>query len=404
MSRKTLLVLAASRYQLDTIRTARRLGYRVVTTDNVPSNPGHALADQSYNVDIADLDGVLQIAIDQKVNGIIAACTDVGVPTAAYVAEKLGLKGAPYKSARILTNKESFRAFLINHGIPVPENFGIDAAFIPPREIFDRGPWILKPDQSSGSKGVFIVESVDEYERYFEETLSFSPEGRGILERFVDGIQGTCEGILLDGEIARAFFLDRQTVDAPYVATCGHNVPTLLPRSKQDAVLARVSQVWKKLRITDGPFDCDFVVGSDEIYILEMSPRIGGNSISTLLRSAAHFDIVEHSVREACGENPRLDSNRDMSPTAIVIFGTSEAGLLMFDSRELRQLMREPWVENLSMDLPIGAHVQPFVNGRNRVGEALLHGRHRDELDYHVREVRRRLTVTATSVRAALGM
>ena len=51
---KTILVLAASRYQLPTITSAKRLGYRVITTDNLPENPGHALADVNYLVDTLD--------------------------------------------------------------------------------------------------------------------------------------------------------------------------------------------------------------------------------------------------------------------------------------------------------------------------------------------------------------
>ena len=86
MSRPALLVLAASTYQLRTIRTAKRLGYRVVTTDNVPTNPGHALADQAYSTDTTDLEGVLAIARRERLDGVIAPCTDVAVPTAAVFA------------------------------------------------------------------------------------------------------------------------------------------------------------------------------------------------------------------------------------------------------------------------------------------------------------------------------
>ena len=112
MSKKKLLVLAASAYQVDTILTAKRLGYVVLTTDNVPGNPGHELADRAYDVDTTDREGVLRIAQSEGIAGIIAPCTDVAVETAAYVSSTLGLQGVPPASAELLTRKLAFREFL----------------------------------------------------------------------------------------------------------------------------------------------------------------------------------------------------------------------------------------------------------------------------------------------------
>src|SRR5690606_27437985 len=123
---KTLLVLAASLYQVAAIETARRLGYRVVTTDNAPANPGHALADKSYGVDTTDVDAVLELAVRENISGVIAPGTDVAVVTAAVVAERLRLPGPPPEAARILTDKFAFRRFLANGGLPCPRVHAID--------------------------------------------------------------------------------------------------------------------------------------------------------------------------------------------------------------------------------------------------------------------------------------
>ncbi|NMQ18946.1 hypothetical protein E4P82_06820 [Candidatus Competibacter phosphatis] len=108
MTRKTLLVLAASRYQIPIITTAKRLGYRVLTIDNVPDNPGHALADQACFIDTTDIQGVLAVARRERVDGVIAACTDVAVPTAAVVAQALDLPGISPDAARITCDKNLF--------------------------------------------------------------------------------------------------------------------------------------------------------------------------------------------------------------------------------------------------------------------------------------------------------
>jgi biotin carboxylase len=395
MNRKTLLVLAASLYQLDTIETAKRLGYRVLTTDNVPTNPGHALADKSFQVDTTDKDGVLDLARSERIDGIIACCTDVAVPTAAYVAEQLRLPGPSLVSANTLCDKPAFREFLCAHGFPSPEHYRLGEGFRPQDGLFDGRRWILKPDRSSGSKGIFVVGSESEFRVRFPETAKFSPSGAGILEEYIEGAQGTCEGVLKDGRMALACITDRQTVDPPYVATRGHRVPTTLPAHARERLLSTLGKLWGELGVTDGPFDCDFVATREEVYIIEMTPRIGGNSLAALLRKAADFDIVEYSVRQACGDDGPLPDRLEIRPTAIVIFGVSKPGRLSYDEREAEALRSEEWVDSISFDGNLGDSVLPFINGRHRVGQALIVGKDRTDLDSKAAELSDRLRMEA---------
>jgi biotin carboxylase len=395
VSKKTLLVLAASRYQLGTIATAKRLGYRVITTDNVPDNPGHALADRAYSVDTTDGASVLAIAREERVDGVIAPCTDVAVPTAALVARELGLSGPPLEAAQILTDKVRFRRYLAEIGIPQPRWFRVTRETLPDPAIFDEGPWILKPDSSSGSKGIFIVRSEAEFLRRRGESLEFSAGRTAILEQFIDGAQGTCEGMLQGGQVAFGCVTDRQTVEPPHTTTSGHLVPSRLPAAIRGRLIAVLERLWGLLGVTEGPFDCDFVVHGGEVYLLEMSPRLGGNSLPTLLRAAYDLDLVALAVRHACGDSAGLPRLPEPAPTAALILGTDRSGLLAFDPAELAALRGESWVLHLSLDVAAGTPVQPYINGRHRVGQALLRGADRDDLDVKVEQLRRRLAVEA---------
>ncbi len=392
---KTLLVLAASLYQLDTIQRAKELGFRVITLDNRPQNPGHVLAAKSYIVDTTDREAVLSVARQERIDGIIAPCTDVAVPTAAYVARSMKLTGVPVECAAITCSKILFREFLKRQGFPVPASIRITSGSEAASIDFGQGPWILKPDRSSGSKGIFVVHSAAEYRARLPETLSFSPSGEAILERFIDGFQGTCEGILQGGSLVLTFILDRQTAPKPYVTTCGHHLPTRLPENLQQALRSMLEKVWGLLGVWDGPFDCDFVASADDIYLLEISPRMGGNSISTLLRKAADFDIVEYSVRHALGERTDLQAFCRIRPTAVILFGVFEAGGLGVDLSELMALRKEPWVDSLSLDVEPGDAVMPFIDGRHRVGQAVIYGSTREDLDAKVVELKRRLCLHA---------
>jgi biotin carboxylase len=395
MPKKSLLVLAASHYQLDIIRTAKRLGYRVITTDNQPSNPGHALADQSYLVSTTDQDAVLELARAERIDGVVAACSDVAVPTAAHVAEALQLPGPSVHCASIVTNKITFRRFLRERGLPVPRSHVVDANTRFEASVFDAQRWIIKPDDSSGSKGVFIISSPGEFVERLPEALRFSSTGHAILEQFIDGAQGTCEGFLYDGAIALNCILDRQTAPAPYVTTCGHHVPTRLPASAQAALLAQLAEIWAALGVSTGPFDCDFVVDGERVYLLEISPRIGGNAIADLLRKAIDFDIVEASVKLACGDLTGAPRAQAAKPTAVVLLGVFSQGRLSYDCAAVEALRGESWVHALTLDKSVGEAVQPFMNGRHRVGDAIVVGADRDELDQRVAQLKTRLRLRA---------
>ncbi len=394
-NKPTLLVLAASHYQCETIRTAQRLGYRVVTTDNRPDNPGHRLADRSYEVDTTDRAGVLAIARAEKIAGVLAPCTDVAMPTAADVAGALGLRGPSVASTATACDKMLFRQFLERHRFPVPQWQELHGTEDPQLAWPGDGRWIVKPSQSSGSKGIVVVESEEELHAAFPAALAFSKSGEALIEQFLDGHQGTLEGWLRAGEIAWSCLLDRSTAWLPHTATHGHATPSRLSAAQSDAVLETVTRLWRELGVSDGPFDCDFVVLGHTVYILEVSPRLGGNAICELVRSAFGFDLVEHTVRWACGEAATPLPTSAPRPRAIVLLGTTTAGRLRYDEAEAAALTGESWVQSLEWDAPSGSPVQPFTDGRHRVGQALLAAADRDELDARVREVRERLQVRA---------
>lgn len=389
MSKKNLLVLAATQYQVPFILEARRMGFRVITVDNIPSNPGHALADSAYIVDTTNIPGVMAVALQENVQGVLAACTDVALPAAAAVAETLKIPGPNRMAVETVCDKIAFRRWQQSRGLPAPATV---LPTDPPENIFKRGWWILKPARSSGSKGVFIVRTPSELRDRLAETLRFSSDSRAILEQFMPGRQITCEGILVGGRIAAAWILDRQIPAPPFVVTIGHHVPTMLTGLQQTALISAVGECWRLLGVTDGPFDCDAVVDGLHVCILEMTPRVGGNSISRLLKTAYGFDIVNYAVRQALGESlPQILDNNRGRPAGLCLLGVDRAGILQYAKEELERLQDEPWVAHLQMDFAPGDKVDAFINGRCRLGEAIVLGENRNSVDARVNELKLRL-------------
>lgn len=155
------MALGGNIIQAEAVATAKRLGYYVICADAHEDAPGLAIADERCNVNIMDKDAVFSACKELRIDGIIPYCSDALAPVAAYVAEKLGLPSHPYQSVITLTRKDKFRAFLRDNGFAVPESesfTALDEAVLFAEGLFSKGyKIIMKPVDSSGSRGVYVA-------------------------------------------------------------------------------------------------------------------------------------------------------------------------------------------------------------------------------------------------------
>lgn len=306
---KKLLLLGGSAQQIVAIETAKRLGCFTVLCDYLPDNPGQDYADRFYLVSTTDKEAVLKVAVEEKIDGILAYASDPAAPTAAYVAEKLGLPGNPYDSVEILCNKDRFRGFLGKHGFCTPKAKGYSDINEALRDI-DSGyyklPVIVKPVDSSGSKGVGKIDSPDKASCCLNHALSFSRSGRIIVEEFVEklGYQIAGDGLSVDGKLVFRYFandhFDPHCVN-PFVPISA-SFPYNMPSHVQDRIHAEIQRLLTALNMGTCTYNFDIRIDCDyNVYLMEIAPRDGGNYIPQLIRYATGVDLVEYSVRAALG-------------------------------------------------------------------------------------------------------
>ena len=163
---KTILMLGGSTQQVTAIRKAKEMGYRTVLIDYLPDNPGQFVADRWYCQSTTDMDAVFNIAKKEKVSGILPYASDPAALPAAIVCERLGLPTNPAKSVEILGVKHKFRKFLQDNGFVCPKTFSFNLD-TPLKDIINgieglKFPLVIKPTDSSGSKGVTFIQDVSE--------------------------------------------------------------------------------------------------------------------------------------------------------------------------------------------------------------------------------------------------
>lgn len=305
---KKLLLLGGAQYLLPVIEEAHKLGLYVITCDYLPDNIAHKHSDEYRNVSIIDKDAVLSTARELGIDGIMSFACDPGVVTAAYVAEKLGLPFAgSYEAVSILQNKGRFRRFLTENGFNVPwaKSYTEPAEALADSAGFN-WPMIVKPVDSAGSKGVTRVDSPDALPDAIEHAKAFSICGDFIIEEFItqQGFSSDTDCFSVDGELRYCSF-DEQHFDAhadnPYTPAA-YAWPSTMPAWAQAELRQELQRLITLLGLGTGLYNIESRLGTNgKTYIMEVSPRGGGNRLSEVLSMAAETNLVANAVKAAVG-------------------------------------------------------------------------------------------------------
>lgn len=308
---KKILLLGGSHFQVPSVKMANKLGYYTVTCDYLPYNPGHKYADECYNVSTTDKDAVLKLARELKIDGIVCYASDPAAPTAAYVAENMGLPTSPYKSVEILSNKDKFREFLATNGFNVPKAKGY--AYSEFSKLLQEAdeftfPVMVKPVDSSGSKGVKKDDSADGLKQAVEKAMNYSRCKRFIVEEYVEkyGYQIAGDGFSVDGELRFRCFANEH-FDAsginPFVPV-GESWPYNMPKQIHKKLHDEIQRAISLLGMGTQAYNFDARIDQNEnVYLMEIGPRNGGNLIPQVTKYATGVDMVEYTIKAAMGED-----------------------------------------------------------------------------------------------------
>lgn len=326
---KKILLLGGSAQQIVAIKTAQKLGYYTVLCDYLPDNPGQYEADKFYLVSTTDKEAVLKVALDECVDGVLAYASDPAAPTAAYVAEKMKLLTNPYESVMTLCNKDRFRSFLKNNGFNTPVARGYSNNEVD-TTLFSL-PVIIKPVDSSGSKGATVLHSWDGLNEALEFAFSFSRSHRIIVEEFIEKKHPYLIGgdiFVNEGKVILWGLLNchRDNNVNPLVPV-GKSYPLLLDDVDEKVVQDTLQSMVDKLGIRFGSVNVELVVDkNNKVWPIDIGPRAGGNMIPDLLGMIFGVDVVEMAVLVAMGEKIEEKINKGISFYATHNLHTSQNG------------------------------------------------------------------------------
>lgn len=305
---KKLMVLGGSRYALPVIKAAHDLGIYVITCDYLPDNIAHKYSDEYCNISIIDREKTLEAAKKLHIDGILSFACDPGVITAAYVAEQMGLPNVgPYESVCILQNKSRFREFLTQNGFTVPTAKGYKTMEDALKDVpMFHWPIIVKPTDSAGSKGVTRVDDPKDLEKSIRYALSYSHSDEFIIEDFIPqhGYSSDTDSFSIDGELKFVSFncqrFDRNAKN-PYTPAA-YSWPSSMSSAHQEDLKNEIQRLLKLLNMKTAVYNIETREGTDgKAYIMELSPRGGGNRLAECLRYATGVDMITNMVKYSVG-------------------------------------------------------------------------------------------------------
>jgi len=281
---KKILILGAGEMQIPIIEKCNSLGYETIVTDYSKEAPGLKLAKVPLIIDTLNKDKTLQVAQEYKIDGILTT-SDAPVRTVAFVCNKLGLSGISEKAASIGTNKYLQRELLRSSGLNSPQFIKSNNFDYLEREVAEFSfPLIVKPVDSSASRGVSKIMDIDSLKTAFLEAKEFSKSGDIIIEEFISGREYSIEGITQNGETVIVAITEKTVIkNSNFFVEERHIVPAELNSKQESAIKDYVKQVIKLFGINNSATHTEIMLTKQGPVLIELGVRLGGDFITSYL-------------------------------------------------------------------------------------------------------------------------
>jgi biotin carboxylase len=373
------LCLGGSKWQTDLIRRAAELGVDTVVADIDPACPGRAFAGVFVEVDTDDTTALIDLAREHRVDAVLADQSDRIVPIAACINEALNLPGLRPDVAGRFTDKLLMREALL--GVvsmpPFAEVSGVREAH---RLAEAWGyPIVLKPARGQSSTGVVKADDEAELESCFDSTVRVSPDGRILVEGFIDGLEITVEAFSVEGRCHVLALSEKEHYAFNECLARRLSYPPRLGVEAIDGISKIASSAVDSLGLRDGLSHGEYRISRGTPHLIEVGARGGGSRIaSRVVPHVSGVDVYELLVRRLRGETVRIA--RTPQRAAVLEFFDFRPGKVRA-VHGLDEVRQEGLADVLEMPLQPGDVVSQPTDDRDRHGYALLLGETRDEVD-----------------------
>jgi len=380
------MILGAGGNQVPLINICKEYGLKTIVVSTDGNHPGFSIADYIYRVDVRDKDKVLYIAKAEGVIGVITTGTDVAVPTAAYVSDKLQLPGIGYSVSLKFTNKHIMYQEAEKIGVNVPEFSAVSSVGDAISVAESIGyPLVIKPADGSGSRGVFKVHNSDELNLYFHESFRCSAVGEVLIQEFIYGLEYAVEAFTNNFHVTNLIIGHRDYFNFPNMFIPKASIFTDADSAVSDVekqILEVNNRLIVEFGLKFGISHAEYIYNKqrDKIYLIEIAARGGGVRISSDLIPlgcgiSAEKLLVE-TILEKSAENETIKLKKASS--AYFCYMLPEGRIIRIENADAIEKI-EGVQSAFFDDVFVGMDVPKVRDKTSRRGPILVSGRTKED-------------------------
>lgn len=377
MDKKSILIFGVGELQKSIINRAKQMGLYVVGIDPCADALCRDEVDVFEIVGGQDYEGTLAVARKYNISAVVTAATDKPLVMMARIAKELGLRFYSEETAIWSTDKYQMKQRFIEGGVPCARGKVIKSIDESKDLEF---PLILKPRDNSGSRGVILCRNIKELQSAMEEALQYTRLDSVLVEEFIEGQEYSIESLHYEGKSEVIQFTEKRTTPFPYNVELGHIQPANLCESHKNDIRIIIEKIGKALGFENCPSHTELKINERGIYVIETSPRLGGDYItSTLTPLSTGVNLEDELLHIALGDE--VNCSPQYSQYSGVRFFSFAADSIIKAIPDRGLILGWPHVIDFSFKLSINDYVNQITSSLNRYGHIILQTGNREAID-----------------------
>ena len=367
--KKTVLIFGVGSLQESIIGRAKKMGLYTVGIDPAKDAVCRDVVDVFEVVGGQDYECTCSVVEKYGIDAIVTAATDKPLVMMARIAEKYGFPFFSVETARWSTDKFQMKQRFIEGGVTCAKGRLVKSV----SEVEDfEYPVIVKPRDNSGSRGVKLCRCKEELEASMSEAFEVSKLDTVLVEEFIEGLEYSIEGLHYDGKSEVIQFTEKKTTEFPYNVELGHKQPANLTDEQKDAIREIITKIGKTLKFENCPSHTELKINARGIFVIETSPRLGGDYITSMLVPlSTGINMEEQLLYIAIGEKVDTISGRIEKASGVRFFCLQE-GAVVKNLPHKEEIKGWPYVVDFDFKFQQGDRVNLITSSLNRYGQIIL--------------------------------
>jgi len=376
-NKKSVLIFGVGPLQESIIARAKKMGLYTVGIDPCEDATCRDCVDAFEVVPGQDYEGHCAVIEKYGIDAIVTAATDKPLVMMARLAEKYGFPFYSVETAQWSTDKFQMKERFELGCVPHAQGRLISKVEEAEGLVF---PVIVKPRDNSGSRGVKLCRDKNELQISIDEALENSKLNTVLVEEFIEGPEYSIESLHHDSKSEVVQFTEKKTTEFPYNVELGHIQPANISDENKQKIREIISKIGKALNFENCPSHTELKINDRGIFVIETSPRLGGDYItSTLTPLSTGVNLEDELLKISLGEKINPTPNA-VQYSGVRFFSFKEGSVIKHVPNE-EFVKGWPHVVDFSFALKEGDKVNRITSSLNRYGQLILQAGNRDAID-----------------------